>query len=631
MAINLSRNSKVFFTNNINSTTGKVQDAGFTPNNTFEVQVLDGFSFGQNTNSEAVTISETGTNAYPPSRGQRSFNTSLAPADFSFSSYIRPYNTTTKVTAEESILWNALLNANPINATAPSVVLGTGGSGTITGAPIYASGGLTITVTGTSLPSGVVLTAGDTVVLSGFTSTSGVSSAYINTLAILTSFTATQYVVTLVNTPANNAATILAASTITITKVSSSMLNTATVLGTGGSGTITAAAYTYSTATGVASITLTGTSLPTIATVGTIYTLTGITATPTTSTPSGATASVVSSLNTSVYLAAAGDSTTSSLKLTYASPDPAYTSLTWTGSPGVTLSLLKSSWGENSLNSFVSTTSSDQQRLQSFGMLFLVDNVMYAIDNCALNQVTVDFGIDQITTAQWTGQGAALRKIADGISTDVSANILSNAIKAGYFTGSSAATAGYGAYTSKNASANFITNKLTAVTLTSINTLKDATGTATSVTAGGTYSVAATGGTFTVNNNVTYLTPNNVSTVNTPCSYFVGTRAITGSVTAYLRTGSVTNNDTGALLDGILDATSTSIEPMFGFVATIGGSTAPYLKLALPTVFLQVPTVDIQQVVSTSIGFTAEGSSVVNGNTVFDILKSNEGSIKYYA
>ena len=76
MAFNLIRNSRVFYTSNVDAA-GKVKTANFTKANTREIQVLEGFSFSQNTTSETVTLNEAGA---APVRGQRSFNTALDPA-----------------------------------------------------------------------------------------------------------------------------------------------------------------------------------------------------------------------------------------------------------------------------------------------------------------------------------------------------------------------------------------------------------------------------------------------------------------------------------------------------------------------------------------------------------------------
>ena len=115
MALNLLRNSRVFFTTKLDSS-GQVDTSGHTTATTREIQVLDGFSFSQNTGQETVTTNEAGV---APIRGQRSFNTSLEPVDWSFSTYVRPkYNEGATTTAgpdsddvidcEESVLWGAM-------------------------------------------------------------------------------------------------------------------------------------------------------------------------------------------------------------------------------------------------------------------------------------------------------------------------------------------------------------------------------------------------------------------------------------------------------------------------------------------------------------------------------------------
>ena len=116
MALNLLRNSRVFFTTKLDSS-GKVDIINaMSAADTREIQVLDGFSFSQNTGQETVTTNEAG---IAPIRGQRSFNTSLEPVDWSFTTYMRPVlaegATSTAgpdaddiVDCEESVLWGAM-------------------------------------------------------------------------------------------------------------------------------------------------------------------------------------------------------------------------------------------------------------------------------------------------------------------------------------------------------------------------------------------------------------------------------------------------------------------------------------------------------------------------------------------
>lgn len=400
MALNLVRNSKLYFTTNFYTTganTGKVVVGSDTPahtaSTTFEIQVLDGFSFSQTTNSETVTISESGST---PVRGQRSFNTSLAPVEFSFSTYIRPSKgaTPTNVLAEEAVLWNALTSNAAIGAT-PNPTTGVG--------PGWTAG--------------------------------------------------------TVNTGGN--------------------------FGNG-----------------------------------------------------------------------------SKVDLTY----------------------------------------SQANQLQKFGLIFTIDNVTYIIENCVMNQVTIDFGLDGIATAAWSGSGASI-------------TTLSNAVKPGATAGTfQGGIAGSSAYKVKDDSASFIANKLSTC----------------SITGGGTtYKVPLTGGSLTFNNNITFLTPSNLGIVNTPITYFTGVRSITGTINAYLKTGA--SDDTGSLLANMLSDTGNT-SPKFNLEINIGGesATSPRVRLSMPTTVLTLPSVDVQQVVSTAINFTAQSSSDGTASGTYDITKSNELTVTYF-
>ena len=472
--LNLVRNSRVFLTTNVDSA-GVVNSTGLTTSNTFEIQVLDGFSFSQTVNNEVVTISEAGVS---PVRGQRSFNTALAPVDFSFSTYIRPYNAGSSITAEEAVLWNALLGAKEISV-ANTITIG----GTVSGATYaFASGVGTITIAGTSMTyAGVAV--GDWVVIGGLThATDG--------------------------TIINNAAQVktLSASSITL------------------------------------------------------------------------------------ELAAPKSSAISSITVS-------------------AVKLYKSAWAPvQSSYSVVTTAGSNLNQLQQFGLIFVVDNVTYAVDNAAMAQATIDFGLDAIAMVAWTGQATALREIPTAV--------LSGSTFSGGLTGTAAA---------KNTSARYITNKLSTVSMSLVNALGAAT-------AGTAYAIALTGGSITINNNITYITPANLGIVNTPITYFMGTRSITGTMNAYLKTGTGAGS-TGQLLADMLAAASTAVEPMATITINIGGANATKVVLEMPAVSFSVPSIDVQQVVSTAINFTASGytpSAVADAN-VFDLSKTSDLAIRYYA
>ena len=80
--------------------------------NTFKIGGLDGYSFSQANESTDVTVNEAGS---APNRGSKRFNDSLAPAEWSFQTYARPFtHGTASFRASgtqdfaENILWAAL-------------------------------------------------------------------------------------------------------------------------------------------------------------------------------------------------------------------------------------------------------------------------------------------------------------------------------------------------------------------------------------------------------------------------------------------------------------------------------------------------------------------------------------------
>lgn len=372
MSFNLIRNSRVFFTTNVNPVSGVVASSGFTTSNTREIQVLDGFSFSQNTTQETVTLNEAGA---APVRGQRSFNTALDPVDFSFTTYMRPADSGTNITAEESVLWNAMFT---------DVAIGT-----------------------------------------------------------------------------SDAA--------------------------------------------------------------------------------------------------------------------------WTDGPSSATCVL---------------TNSDVHNLQKFGMIITIDTTTFVIDNCVLNTATIDFGLDAIASVQWAGQGAVLRQISTPTLSGTTTVTFSGSLS--------------GSAQGKDTTAPYIANKLSTVTL-------DA-----GIGSGGTaYTLALTGGTLTISNNVTYLTPANLASVNKPFTYFTSTRSITGSLNAYLRTGT---GNTADLMATMLANSASDVNPAYYLKIAVGGaSSLTHVDFTMPAVVLSIPAVNAEQVVSTTINFTAQGSS----SGAFDIAQSNELSIEY--
>ncbi len=51
----------------------------------------------------------------------------------------------------------------------------------------------------------------------------------------------------------------------------------------------------------------------------------------------------------------------------------------------------------------------------------------------------------------------------------------------------------------------------------------------------------------------------------------------------------------------------------------------------MPATMLQVPTIDIQDVVSTTINFTAQGHDPYQTANTYDLTKANDMTIRYYS
>jgi hypothetical protein len=427
MSVNLIRNARVFLTTNVNSGTKKIATTGFTAANTFEIQVLDGLSFSQNTAAETVTISEAGT---APQRGQRSFNTTLEPVDWSFSTYLRPnwYEGTAdstldltngdRVTAEEDCLWK-----------------------------VFASHDSTTFATGTT----------------PFNAQTGAGTAW--------------------------------------NEITSD-------------GTITPYAW----------------------------------------------------------------------------------------------------WN---------LKNSDKNQLIAFGLIITFDNVSFLIHNCAIESVSVDFGIDAISTAAWSGKGALLERMDTTITFGTDTTAATSSTPYGQAKFATGFTGNENIFRKKYTGSRYIANKLSQLSLASIADVFDQ-GTAV------TYTIPITGGNITIANNLTYLTPATVGVVNQPFTYFTGTRTVTGNVTAYLRTGAA---NTAGLLSNFASQMVKDDENAFSLSLGLGGSTSSAVEnkvvFGCPRAMLQVPSVSTDQVVSTTINFMPQSYDSTAGT--YSLNSANEVTVAYYS
>jgi hypothetical protein len=113
----------------------------------WEIPVLDGFSFSQATNTSEITLNEMEASAGGSRRGRRMFNDSYAPAEWSFSTYARPFTSApaaslgwedtgsdAQMHCVEEALWSALVANETFtkSATATEAIWGVGSNVTNT-------------------------------------------------------------------------------------------------------------------------------------------------------------------------------------------------------------------------------------------------------------------------------------------------------------------------------------------------------------------------------------------------------------------------------------------------------------------------------------------------------------------
>jgi len=112
--------SKLYFARDVKVFIEPLDADGASQSNFWEIPVLDGFSFAQANNASEVTLAEMENTQGVSRRGKRMFNDSLAPAEWSISTYTRPFasaggnrgstafeadDTAGQIHAVEEVLW----------------------------------------------------------------------------------------------------------------------------------------------------------------------------------------------------------------------------------------------------------------------------------------------------------------------------------------------------------------------------------------------------------------------------------------------------------------------------------------------------------------------------------------------
>jgi len=211
---------------------------------------------------------------------------------------------------------------------------------------------------------------------------------------------------------------------------------------------------------------------------------------------------------------------------------------------------------------------------------------IYKLANAVVNEVSIDFDIDGIATANWSGFASLITE-ESSMST------------ATIYEGTNALD--------RN---NFIRNRLTDLTVTAADT-----STFPGASSNGVYNLTLTGGNVTISNNMTYLTPETLGIINQPLGHVTGTRSISGNFTCYL------NADTGSsadLFEDLIEAT-TKITNSFDLAFGVGGaSNIPRMVINVDQAHFEVPTHSIDDIVSLETNFHGLPSSI-SGTDEFTI------------
>ena len=205
---------------------------------------------------------------------------------------------------------------------------------------------------------------------------------------------------------------------------------------------------------------------------------------------------------------------------------------------------------------------------------------IYKLNNAVVNEVSIDFDIDGIATASWSGFASIITE-ESSMST------------ATIYEGTAAADTN-----------NFIRNRLTDLAITAADTT-----TFPGASSDGVYTSTLTGGSVTISNNMTYLTPETLGIINQPLGHVTGTRSISGNFTCYLNTPS-SGASSADLFEDLIEAT-TKITNSFDLAFSVGGSSnTPRMVINVDKAHLEVPTHSIDDIVSLEVNFHGLPTSV---------------------
>lgn len=184
-----------------------------------------------------------------------------------------------------------------------------------------------------------------------------------------------------------------------------------------------------------------------------------------------------------------------------------------------------------------------------------IGEAIFKVGKCFVNAVTINFNINNIVTATWKIKAITFEPITSAPTT-----FLDRTENAGYLKGK----------------------------LSTMSFLRTATD----------YTMALLKGSVTIKNDVTKLsTPIVGQQIAQNLRAVIEKRTVEGSFEVYLR---ARGKNSLTLLEDMLNSLST-INDLSAIVINLGGDTGKFLEISMPTTVIQLPAINIRDIVSTTI------------------------------
>lgn len=540
MAIFLKRDTKVYLRKTVGST-----------NVIWEIPVLDGFSFSQTNTTSEVTLNEMESSTGFSKRGRRAFNDALAPAEWSFSTYIRPFKSAIAYNGSATAGTGAGGSSNTfaVEEQLWANFVGKGGWTT------SASGIATVTASGTGLtftsPTTTYEIDQGEYTLNG---TAGFGATF-----LVTPTSATAATVSIIN-PGSGYATATANHIITIPGSAvggtGSLTLTITALTTGEVEAYDSESENFTRDGTDLNISFAGSGVGTLGTFDLFFVMGATTATSLNYT-AGATLEIFRLANCVVNEATVNFEV------------DGIAMIDWSGNASTLTTVASFNAGPAITEGVTATGNFIRNKLTA---LSLVSNP--GVTRLAYGGVTTGAAI--VATALVAGK--AYEITATG-STDFT------------LIGAANSTAG----------TRFIATAAGA-----------GTGTATELA--GSYNITLTGGSITFSNNVTYLTPETLGIVNQPIGHITGNKSVSGNFTAYVDFG-LANDSGALFDGATGTVARTIVTNSFALTFKVGGTSGvPRFEIALPTAHLEIPTIQTEDVIAIDVAFSGLPSTITNND-----------------